>query len=62
LARIEEVADMLGVSRSTLYNLLSAGSFCAPIRIGPRTVRFLRSEVIAWIEERADARKLASAE
>jgi prophage regulatory protein len=57
LVKVVEAAAMLGVSRSTLYNMLRDGDFCQPVRIGPRTVRFLRSEVVAWIQARAAARK-----
>lgn len=57
LVKVVEAAAMLGVSRSTLYNMLRDGDFCQPVRIGPRTVRFMRAEVVAWINARAAARK-----
>lgn len=57
LVKVVEAAAMLGVSRSSLYNMLRDGDFCRPVRIGPRTVRFLRSDVLAWVNTRATARK-----
>ena len=39
LLRIADVCDWLGISRSTVYHLLSEGIFPEPVRLGPRTVR-----------------------
>ena len=41
-----------GISRSTIYRLLQNGAFPKPIRIGPRAMRWLESDIKAWIVER----------
>ena len=41
-----------GISRSTIYRLLRKGEFPKPIRIGPRGVRWLESDIKAWLAER----------
>ena len=52
LMRRPEVLSRVGLSSSTLYELVAAGDFPAPIPIGRKAVAWLESEVDAWIEER----------
>jgi prophage regulatory protein len=47
-----EVAGLIGVSVSTLYRWISAGTFPSPIRLGPARVGFLASTIDAWLSER----------
>lgn len=55
------VAQKLGCSRSSLYNLLNArspyydASFPRPIKLTARSVGFLESEIDAWLASRAIA-------
>ncbi len=60
LLRLAEVIELTAMSRGTIINKVNAREFCQPIRMGVRSIRFVKSEVIAWIEERVkerDARK-----
>lgn len=52
LIRVAEVCEFLGLSRSTLYKLLSEGAFPEPVRLGPRTVRWNVDELVAWRDRR----------
>ena len=58
ILRIEEVLDMTGLSRSSLYRRIDDGTFPAPLLLGgdtSRAVGWLESEVIAWIASRPRA-------
>lgn len=50
-----EVADLTGVSVSTLYRWVSDSRFPRPIRLGPARVGFLATAVEAWLTERQGA-------
>lgn len=41
-----------GCGTSNIYRLMDKGEFPKPIRLGDRTVRWLRSEVLAHINKR----------
>ncbi|WP_083841544.1 AlpA family transcriptional regulator [Pseudovibrio sp. FO-BEG1] len=50
-----EVESILGLSRSTIYKLLANGDFPPPIKLIGRTVRWRKSEILAWADTRAAA-------
>jgi prophage regulatory protein len=50
--RLPEVLRLIGLSRSTLYSMIAAGSFPASIQLGPRARGWLRSSVLGWLDER----------
>lgn len=52
LLRCHEVTKLVGLSRSTVYVLMKNGTFPRSIQLAPRAVRWLASEVDAWIESR----------
>ena len=56
LLRLPDVLRLVGVSKSSLYNMIARRDFPAPVRIGRRAVGWLACEVHAWIETRARAR------
>ncbi|MCY4399683.1 MAG: AlpA family phage regulatory protein [Gemmatimonadetes bacterium] len=43
-----------GLSRSTIYVRLAEGRFPEPVRLGPRGVGWIESEIDAWMQERID--------
>jgi prophage regulatory protein len=50
LLRLPAAMHVTGLSRSTLYRLIADKRFPRPVRLGPRAVAWLRSEVDAWSE------------
>ncbi|HBP6664557.1 MULTISPECIES: helix-turn-helix transcriptional regulator [Pseudomonadaceae] len=56
LIRRPEVRERVGLSTSTLYEMIAAGDFPAPIPIGRQAVAWLESEVDAWIEQKIKQR------
>lgn len=51
LLNVHEVAKITSYkSRATIYNLMKSAGFPSPVRVGARTVRWLRADVDAWIE------------
>jgi prophage regulatory protein len=50
ILRLPAVQARTGLSRSTIYARISAGTFVAPIKIGPNSIGWIESEVEAWIE------------
>ena len=55
LLRRAEVEQVTGLSRATLYELMRAGGFPEPLRVGPRAVRWRTSEITEWIDSRPRA-------
>lgn len=47
--RMKETCRKTGLSKSTIYERISAGTFPAPVRLGERAVAFIESEVEAWM-------------
>jgi prophage regulatory protein len=50
--RLPEVKTVTGLSKSSLYALIRANSFPAPVQLGPRTVAWVKAEVKQWADER----------
>jgi prophage regulatory protein len=48
LLRLKDVCALLGMSRSTVYNRISEGSFPRPARVGIRSVRWRAEDLSAW--------------
>lgn len=52
ILRLSQVIDYTGMSRSSIYLLMSQGSFPLSISLGARSVGWVESEIQFWIEER----------
>ena len=50
--RRPEVENLTGLSRSTIYSMISNGEFPKPVRIGRRAVAWRESVIQSWIAER----------
>ena len=50
-----EVERLTGLSCTTIYRLMRAGTFPEPIRIGPRAVRWHASEIESYRESKERA-------
>ena len=53
ILRRKDVEEIVGLSRSTIYKLMSTGAFPRSIRLGPRAVGWRLPDIEAWIEFRA---------
>ena len=60
LMPIDTVCDTVGVSPATLYRLIAAGRFPAPVKIGVRAARWRSDEVRAHIERLSEARAVST--
>jgi prophage regulatory protein len=49
LLRLREVKEKTGLGSSTIYRRMADGTFPVPRSLGPNTVRWLQSEIDAWI-------------
>ena len=56
LLRLPAVLDRVGVSRASLYRMIAAGEFPAPVQLSPRSVAWPESDVSEWIEARIAGR------
>lgn len=59
LIRLPQVQEIVPYSRSTIYNLIAAGDFPPPVKLGPRASAWVKSEVEAWADERIAQRESA---
>ena len=55
--RIKQVAELVGLSRATIYNMEKAGTFPKKTPLGERAVAWRESEITAWMESRKDIEK-----
>jgi prophage regulatory protein len=58
--RLPEVKAVTGLSKTSLYALIREESFPAPVRLGPRAVAWVRSEIRQWAAERVHASRSAA--
>lgn len=58
--RIATVTNLTGIPRSSVYALIKRGLFPAQLSLGGgKSVAWLESDVMAWMEERIAASKAA---
>jgi predicted DNA-binding transcriptional regulator AlpA len=57
---IDEVLDLVGVSRSTLWRMVRTGTFPKRVEMSPGRRGHVYEDVIAWIEARARGERLGS--
>lgn len=54
MLRERDIREQLGLSTSTLYEMVSAGTFPPPIKIAPRVVAWPSNHLAAWLADRAE--------
>jgi prophage regulatory protein len=59
LLRKRDILQWLGVTADTLARWRRAGRFPQPLQIGPRVIRWRRSDIVAWLDTRPTARRAA---
>lgn len=52
LLPMPEVVSATGISRSSIYAGIKAGTFPRPVKVGAHASRWPSSRIAAWIEER----------
>ncbi len=57
IIRLPEAIQRTGLSRSTIYSLISRDEFVTKIKLSPRAMGFLSSDVDLWITSRVEASK-----
>lgn len=60
LIRLPQVLQMVPVSKTTWYAMIKANEAPRPVDLGPRSVAWVKEDIENWIQQKADARKLAS--
>jgi prophage regulatory protein len=55
IQRLAGVKRRTALGRSSIYAAVKAGTFPAPVQLGPRAVGWLDSDITAWIESRPTA-------
>lgn len=58
LIKLPEVCRQAGLGKSAIYELIGAGAFPAPIKLG-RFSRWSQQEVQEWVEEQKSTRRAA---
>ena len=56
LVRKPELQAIVGLSDPTIYRLEKQGKFPKRLKIGGNSVAWMESEVLDWIQSKADAR------
>ncbi len=60
LLKADEVAELLGISRSTFYLNIREGDFPPGVLVGAKARRWRVSEVEAWVQSREEKSKKLS--
>jgi prophage regulatory protein len=58
--RLNEVKQRTGLSKSSIYNQISDGTFPQPVPIGARAVAWVEDELQEWINNRIAERRKAA--
>lgn len=59
LIRLPDVLKRVGLSRSSVYARVQAGTFPSPIKMGYSS-RWVESEVQAWIDQQIEATRASA--
>ncbi len=54
--RLPAVKQFSGLGKTSIYNGVAAGTFPAPLKIGPRAVGWRTSDLTQWLNSRVWAR------
>lgn len=55
ILRIDDVTELTGLSRTTIWRREQEGDFPARLQLGPNSVGWKESDVLGWIESRPEA-------
>lgn len=52
ILRLNDVRKLLNLHKSTIYRMIKAGDFPAPIKLGPNSVGWKVTEIEEWLASR----------
>ena len=55
--RVNEVAKMIGIGKSTVWLWVKEGTFCKPIKLSHRVTVWLESDIEKWQKEKQEEYK-----
>lgn len=55
ILRLPAVLERTGLSRSTVYLMISKNQFPAPVSLGERAVGWVESQIDQWVDEKIAA-------
>ena len=58
LLKLYEVAELLNVCKSQVYNLVKQGYLPKPIKIGKRGSAWLQSDIDSWFKSKIEEREM----
>ncbi len=61
ILRRKQVEARIGLSRSTIYNGVNAGTFPKPITLGLQSVGWIEAEIDEWLRDRIKASRSVAA-
>ncbi|KAB2738781.1 AlpA family phage regulatory protein [Brucella anthropi] len=56
LISLNDCCALTSLSRTAINKMRSAGKFPDPVNLGEKRIAFVRSEVVAWLEDRIASR------
>ncbi len=58
IVRLPEVMRLTGLSKATIHRRYRDGTFPRPLRLGPQSIGWWRTEILEWLEslQRASAK------
>lgn len=56
ILRLNEVIQLTGLSRSSIYSFMATGNFPTPIKLGARAVGWNEAKILEWLSQRPYAR------
>lgn len=60
LLKLQFVISITGLSRAVIYQRINRGEFPKPVKLGPRSVAWVESEVHDWVSSRIAERDRSS--
>jgi prophage regulatory protein len=59
--RITDVCAVTGIPRATIYEMVRKGKFPKQVHLSPRTVVWIETEILEWLQARMSERERAAA-
>ena len=54
ILRLPAVLDRIGLSRSTVYDMMARGTFPRPVRLSERAVGWRETDIEGWLAARSE--------